>query len=279
MPGGTPTETLSRCLSGHNDTMASLGISNTNVQQLRRLLARRSERQDAGLFVIEGSVLTAEAVRAGWVCVAQFRPAGSAVEVEGAGTVHELAAGVFEKVASTQSPQAPLTIAEMHVSDASAVLATSSFAVVLDQISDPGNLGTIMRSAEAAGVDVIVLTPGSVDAYNPKVIRASAGAVFHVPIVVASLDEVSAAGLDLAGTSSHGFAGRTVVAHTEADLAGRIAVVMGNEASGLPDEWTDTVGPINTWLTIPHAGRSESLNVAMAATVIVFEAARQRGDH
>ncbi len=66
------------------------------------------------------------------------------------------------------------------------------------------------------------------------------------------------------------------MSYTDADLSGRIAVVMGNEAAGLPDDWNDTVGPVRSWITIPHSGRSESLNVAMATTVLVFEAARQR---
>jgi RNA methyltransferase, TrmH family len=159
---------------------------------------------------------------------------------------------------------------------AAEVLAAASFVVVLDRIADPGNLGTILRSSEAAGADAVVLTPGSVDPYNPKVVRASAGALFHVPVIEATLDEVAAAGLDLVGTSSHEAPGRTVQPHTSADLSGRLAVVMGNEAAGLPAEWTDTEGPIRRWVTIPHRGRSESLNVAMAATILVFEAARQR---
>ena len=87
---------------------------------------------------------------------------------------------------------------------------------------------------------------------------------------------MATAGFVLAGTSSHEFAGRTVVEHTDADLTGRLAIVMGNEAAGLPDEWNDEVGPIDVWLTIRHRGRSESLNVAMATTVLAFEAARQR---
>jgi RNA methyltransferase, TrmH family len=97
-----------------------------------------------------------------------------------------------------------------------------------------------------------------------------------VPVLVGEVDDVAAAGLSLFGTTSHDVAGRTVVAYSEADMTGRIAIVMGNEAAGLPDEWSDTVGPVRTWLTIPHRGRSESLNVAMATTVLVFEAARQR---
>ncbi len=107
-------------------------------------------------------------------------------------------------------------------------------------------------------------------------VRASAGALFHVPVVEATIDEVAAAGLTTIGTTSHDTPGRTVAAHTATDLTGRIALVMGNEAAGLPADWSDDVGPIRQWVTIPHVGRSESLNVAMAATVLVFEAARQR---
>ncbi|MDG1265924.1 MAG: RNA methyltransferase [Ilumatobacter sp.] len=257
--------------------MGDLGFTNKQVQRLRRLLARRSARQDEGLFVIEGPVFAAEAVGAGWICVSQYRPKGSEVEIKGAGPLADLAAGVFEKVATTHSPQAPLVLVELPDRNAAEVLAHSSFAVVLDQIGDPGNLGTILRSAEAAGADVVVLTPGSADAFNPKAVRASAGALFHVPVVVANLDDVADAGFLLAGTSSHTFPGRTVIEHTAADLTGRLAIVMGNEAAGLPDEWDDTHGPIGTWLTIRHRGRSESLNVAMAATILVFEVARQRG--
>lgn len=256
-----------------------LRFDHDRVQHLRALLARRPERVEHGRFVVEGPVLVAEAVAAGWTCVMQFVPGGqAAAAVVGAGEVVELAPGVFERAASTQHPQPPMAIVAMPDRDAAEVLASAEFVVVLDRISDPGNLGTILRSAEAAGADAVVLTAGSVDPYNPKVVRAAAGALFHLPVVVASLDEVAEAGFVLAGTSSHAFAGRTVVEHTSADLTGRLAIVMGNEAAGLPDEWNDEVGPVDVWLTIRHRGRSESLNVAMATTVLVFEAARQRSD-
>jgi TrmH family RNA methyltransferase len=255
--------------------MSALAYTNSRVQELRRLIGRRSSRHEAGRFVVEGPVLVGEAVAAGWTIEAQFVPEGSDTAVDGAGPVVELADGVLERVASTEAPQPPIAIVEMRPSAPDA-LATSSFVVVLDRIADPGNLGTILRSAEAAGADAVVLTPGSADPYNPKVVRASAGALFHVPVITAALDDVVNAGLRLVGTTSHGFAGRSTVPYTEADLTGRIAIVMGNEAAGLPDEWDDEVGPVRSWVTIPHAGRSESLNVAMAATVLVFEAARQR---
>ena len=256
--------------------MSALAFNSNKVQELRRLLGRRSSRYDERRFVVEGPVLVADAVAAGWICKEQFVPEGSDSAIDGAGEVFELAEGVLERVASTETPQAPLAIVEMPADRTLELLPTASFVVVLDRVGDPGNLGTILRSAEAAGADLVVLTPGSVDPFNPKVVRSSAGALFHVPVLTATIDDVAAADLGLFGTTSHGFPGRSVVPYTGADLTGRIAVVMGNEAAGLPDDWTDTVGPVRSWITIPHRGRSESLNVAMATTVIVFEAARQR---
>jgi TrmH family RNA methyltransferase len=257
--------------------MSALAYNNSRVRELRRLLGRRSSRHDAGRFVVEGPVLVAEAVAAGWACDAQFVPAGSDVAIEGAGPVFELADGVLERVGSTDAPQAPLAVVAMRDADPGS-LATAEFVVVLDRVTDPGNLGTILRSAEAAGADLVVVTPGSVDPYNPKVVRSSAGAVFHVPVITAEIADVAAAGVRLFGTTSHRHTDRTVRPHTDVELTGRIGIVMGNEAGGLPDDWNDATGPIDSWVTIPHQGRSESLNVAMAATVLVFEAARQRSD-
>jgi len=260
--------------------MSALAFNNPRVQQLRRLLGRRSARTDDGRFVVEGPVLVAEAVAAGWSCEAQYVAAAGDDTVSsgivGAGPVYELAPGVLDRVASTTTPQGPLAIVAIPGHDPIELLASASFVIVLDGVADPGNLGTILRSAEAAGADLVVLTSGSVDPYNPKAVRASAGALFHVPVVTATLDDVLAAGITTLGTTSHDASRRTVTLYTDADLTGRIAVVMGNEAAGLPDEWTDAQGPIHSWVTIPHRGRSESLNVAMAATVLVFEAARQR---
>jgi len=254
----------------------ALAFNNSKVQQLRRLLGRRSSRYEEGLFVVEGPVLTREAAAAGWSCEAQFWPEGADDSIAGAGAVLELSDGVLERVASTESPQPPLCIVSMPELKHVSLLEHAEFVVVLDRLGDPGNLGTVIRSVEAAGADLVVITPGSVDLYSPKVVRASAGALFHVPVVVATIDEVAESGLRLFGSTSHVADARTAVSYTAADLTGRIALVMGNEASGLPEEWTDSAGPIDHWVTIPHQGRSESLNVAMAATVLAFEAARQR---
>ena len=237
-----------------------LTFKNPKVQHLRRLIGRRSARSESGSFVVEGSVLIGEAVAAGWEIVAEFVASG-AEPVTGA-PAHRLADGVIERVASTEHPQPHL--AEVRIPTVADPLATAALVIVADELNDPGNLGTIVRSAEAAGADAVVLTPGSVDPYNPKVVRASAGALFHVTVVQASLDDVRAAGLRLIGTSSH-LGGP----HTATDWSGRVAIVMGSEAHGLPDD-----APVDTWVRIEHHGRAESLNVAMAATLLVFEASR-----
>jgi TrmH family RNA methyltransferase len=217
---------------------------------------------EEGVFVVEGMALLQQAVDAGWVVESQFVPRGG-VALDGASAVFECAPNVIERVASTESPQPLLAVVRMRPSE---LPAEAQFALVADRLGDPGNAGTIIRSAEAAGADVVVFTPGSVDVYNPKVVRASAGSLFRIPVVEATLDVVAAAGLRLLATSSH----RGEV-YTQVALAGRIAVVVGNEAHGVPDD-----APVDGWLTIPHAGAAESLNVAMAATVVAFEVARQR---
>ena len=206
-----------------------------------------------------------EAVAAGWDVQAQFVAPGGQ-PVAGAGTVHRLAPGVIEKVATTETPQPMMAIVSRRASTVD-VLRTATFVVVADRISDPGNLGTILRSAEASGAGAVVLTPGTVDPTNPKVVRASAGSIFHVPIVDdLPLADLADHALVRLGTSSH--LGRDF---TTTDLTRRVAIVLGNEAHGLGDD-----APVDEWITIAHLGRSESLNVAMAAAVLCFEVARQR---
>ena len=214
------------------------------------------------MFVVEGLALLSQAVDAGWIVESQFVPRGG-LALEHASAVFECAPNVIERVASTESPKPLLAVVHMRPSE---LPGDAQFALVADRLGDPGNAGTIIRSAEAAGADVVVFTPGSVDVYNPKVVRASAGSLFRIPVVEAELADVAATGLRLLATSSH-----HGEVYTETVLSGRVAVVVGNEAHGVPHD-----APVDGWLTIPHAGAAESLNVAMAATVVAFEVARQR---
>jgi len=179
---------------------------------------------------------------------------------------------VARRVSDVENPSGLFAVVGIPTTEVD-VLDGAGFVVVADRVADPGNLGTIMRSAEAAGVDALVVTPGTVDHTNPKVLRASAGAVFHLPVVAASLGDVARRGLRVVGTSSH-----HGVAHDRFDWTGRVAIVAGNEAAGLDgDPDGDAADDIDEWVRIEHRGRAESLNVAMALTVLCFEAARQRG--
>ncbi|NCV75427.1 RNA methyltransferase [bacterium] len=185
--------------------------------------------------------------------------------------VHILENGVLERVASTTSPQPVIAIVRRRTFGIDSIK-TAQWVVVADGISDPGNLGTIFRSAEAAGASAVVLTPGTVEAFNPKVVRASAGSMFYVPIIEdVKTYKLQAAGFRVIGTSSHDQEGS--IDYTSADFTDRVAIVVGNEAHGLVDS-----SNIDQWVMVPHRGRSESLNVAMAATLVCFEVAKQR-DH
>lgn len=242
-----------------------LALSNQRVQRLRRLLSRREERRSEGVLVVEGAVLIREAADAGWEIESQF-VAPDAEPLDVGGDVLLLASGVMERVASTESPQPVIAIVRRRSVD-SGIVDSADFLVVADGVSDPGNLGTMMRSAEASGADALVVTPGTVDHTNPKVVRASAGSIFRLPVLeMADVAELAAAGFVPVGTTSHG-----ATSYTDLDMTRRIALVLGNEPRGLSAD-----AHVAEWVTIPLEGQVESLNVAMACAVLCFEVARQR---
>lgn len=185
--------------------------------------------------------------------------------------------GVLEKVGSTRTPQPVLAVTAMPAPDRDA-LAREGLVVVAVGVSDPGNLGTLVRSAEASGAAAIVLGPGSVDAYNPKVVRASAGAIFGIPLVDAESEGWTAVeALDALGELGRQRLGATAgggTPHPDVDFTCPTAVVLGNEAHGI-DAAVDA--RLDGHVRIAMAGPAESLNVAMAGTVLCFESARQRG--
>jgi TrmH family RNA methyltransferase len=254
-----------------------LGFTSGRVKRLRQLLERSSVRRRERAFVVEGPTMVGDALDAGadleclFVAPATEAPVVARAEAQGV-PVFELAPGVLERVAGTVSPQPVLAVARMLDVELDA-LAEQTLVVVCVDVRDPGNLGTVLRSAEAAGVGGIICCDGSVDVYNPKCVRASAGSLFHTRIVargepVKVLGTLGDWGLRCLGTRPD--AGEP---YHRVDLTAPTALVLGNEANGLP---APAAAAVDGWLTIPMAGRSESLNVGMAAAVLCFEAARQR---
>jgi RNA methyltransferase, TrmH family len=247
------------------------------IKRLRRLSGRRSARDAERVFVLEGAKVIREALRAGAPLEAVFvtGDADDPVIEEAArlGTrVFELAPGVMEAVADAVTPQAVMALTP-YIDVPLDAVDTADLAVVLVDVRDPGNAGTVLRSAEAAGARAVVCCDGSVDVYNPKTVRASAGAVFHVPVVVGGdpvevLDRMGSWGLQRLGAVAAGG-----VDYLAANLRRPTALVLGNEAHGLPEA---TAASLDGTVSIPMAGRAESLNVGMAAAVLCFEAVRQR---
>ncbi len=256
-----------------------VSVRHPSVQRLRRLSGRRSARSDEGAYVIDGPTLLAEALAAGLgvdEVVAEPSCPDDLLERAAASgaTVRRVEAGVLARVTDTVTPQPVAAIVPLPVAtSADAATAAGPLALVLVGVGDPGNAGTLLRSAEGAGAGAVVFCDGSVDPYGPKCVRASAGSVFRLVVVrdapsSDALRHLKAAGLITVGTLARG-----APPYDEVDLAGPVAVVLGSEAHGLSDA---VARAVDRAVTIPLAGRTESLNVGMAGTILCFESLRQR---
>jgi TrmH family RNA methyltransferase len=186
--------------------------------------------------------------------------------------VHELEPDVLRRVADAVTPQPVLAVVGRVDVPLDRVQALQPVVVCVD-LRDPGNLGAIVRSAEATGTGAIICCKGTVDVYNPKCVRASAGALFHLPLVVGGEPEQVLETLGRWGRRRLAAQAAGGLAPECCDLGGPTAIVLGNEARGLP---SGLDGVLDGRVTIPMSGAVESLNVSVAAAVLCFEAARQR---
>jgi TrmH family RNA methyltransferase len=255
---------------------------NARLKELRRALAHpgRGERSLAG---IEGPNLLQEALRAGLRVDCVFAAQGVEELLEGLALPPEteillLPKELLDSALTTEAPQAIAALVETPDWSWANVLGnrgkTAPLVVVLAGVQDPGNLGTILRSAEAFGADGVLSLPGTVSAWNPKAVRASAGSVFRLPLVSASAEE-SFARLREAGATIWTTAVQGAKPAPEVDLAGAVALLIGNEGNGVPE---DVAAQADGAVTIPCPGTVESLNAAVAASVLLYEASRQRAE-
>jgi RNA methyltransferase, TrmH family len=251
--------------------------SNVRVKQLRAAFAGHA-RLSGGLVAIEGDHLLAEALRSGIVlktvfvsdkrAVPEFVPHGVETLV--------LTDGLFASVVETHAPQgvaALIVPAEFNLSQAVDGNA-APLILIAAGLQDPGNMGTLVRSAEAFGATGVLATPGTVSAWNQKALRASVGSVFRVPVVSVTAEEV--AGLRRMGIKLLATVGEDsydVVAAQKMNLRGACALMIGNEGSGLAAEWMEMA---DAQVTIPCPGPVESLNAGVAGSLLLYEASRQR---
>jgi len=259
---------------------------NQHIKYVRRL-SQRKFREQEGKFVIEGVRFLEEALQADWPLelvlhtpgiTGQAR-AGQLLDLLSQRGVSLLAvdAPLFRELADTESPQGVLAVTCVPEEQdlVSRVLAAQDqdLLVLVDGIRDPGNLGTIIRSADAAGADGVLILKGSVDPYNSKTLRSTMGSIFHMPVLPvvdreSLLSQLSTAGWGLVV----GEVGAVKLIH-QCELTGRVVLAVGSEAEGISDAVRQAA-----WerVRIPMPGRAESLNAGVAAGIMLYETVRQR---
>ena len=258
-------------------------IDNPRSPRVRAVakLAKRSAREETGLFLVEGPQSVSEALAFHPENVVELFVAAPVAErythlsraaAEAGIPVETVTDAVLEAMADTVTPQGVIATARQLSTTVADLLARAPRLVaVLEEIRDPGNAGTIIRAADAAGADGVIFTGNSVDAYNPKVVRSTTGSIFHVPVAQngtldAALDAVRAAGLQVLAADVKG----ADLPRVRDILPRPTAWVFGNEAHGLPDEQLRLADRV---VKVPIYGHAESLNLATAASVCLYESA------
>ncbi|MCD8398717.1 MAG: RNA methyltransferase [Lachnospiraceae bacterium] len=252
--------------------------SNLQVKQLIQLQKKAKERNTQDVFVVEGSKMALEVPDSQLVQIyvsERFYEKDPAFFGEDR-PVTVLSDRVFESVSDTRTPQGVLCVVRQYHYDLEDLLGTAArepLIIALENLQDPGNLGTIVRTAEGAGVTGILLSPGCVDLYNPKVIRSTMGAVYRMPFYYTDDFERELRTLKQRGVRLFAAHLEGSVPYDEETYCGPSGFLIGNESQGLTDE---TAAIANARIRIPMCGQVESLNAAVAASVLMYEANRQR---
>ncbi|TFH32211.1 MAG: RNA methyltransferase [Anaerolineales bacterium] len=251
--------------------------TNSQIQYVRKLQSKRRARQQERLFVIEGTRLLEEALLAGCKPNLVLYTTGWGErfpqlieELQASGAQIELVVDtVLASCSDVETPQGVLAVLPMAETS---MATTQDVALVIDRMADPGNLGTVLRTALAANVGTVYLTSGTVDVYNPKVVRAGMGAHFHLQLQEASIEQI----IEALGNLELWIAGaRLGQVYHQVSWHKPIALAIGSEAQGIdPRLQAHAAGQVH----IPIAANSESLNAATAAAIILFEIQRQRGN-
>ena len=251
---------------------------NPRLKFVRRLQKSVRARRENGSFVAEGVRLAEEALRAGIparivLFVDGLNARGMAV-VEGyrarGAETWLLSAEAIRSVSATETPQGVLLVLPFPKLP---LPQKPDFALILDGVRDPGNMGAILRTAWAAGVQAVFLTGGCVDPFNPKVVRAAMGAHFHLPLRQASPEQIPGM---LGGATVYLAAAGEGAPYTKADFRRPLALLIGGEADGVTEAVRRALRP--SPVHIPMPGGAESLNAAVAAAVLIYEVLRQRTD-
>ena len=263
--------------------MIITSVQNARIKHVVALQQKSSLRREEGLFVVEGQREIEHCIACGYEIVEMFsRSEECGVWSEEWGTPHTtiVTPQVYEKMAYRGSTEGIIAVAKCKDHSLSSLLTPHSsllgtpnpLIVVLESVEKPGNLGAILRTAEAAGVDAVIVCDPLTDIYNPNLIRASIGGVFSVPVAVCDSKEC------IAFLKERGI--RILTAqlqdsyeYYDYDMRRATAIVMGTESTGLTDQWREAA---DAHIRIPMLGRLDSLNVSVSAAILMYEAVRQR---
>lgn len=250
-------------------------LQNPKVKNLVKLIEKSSERRSQDLIVIEGLRELQLALTAGMeISQLYFCPSIGASQNElPAQQYFEVSKEVFAKVAYRENSDGYIALLKpRYFSLENLPLTNNPFIIVLEAVEKPGNLGAILRTADAANIDAVIICDPRTDIYNPNAIRSSVGCIFTIPIVVSTNEEVKN-WLEKKGINHYAAALTATKNYTEINFAKPSAIVMGTEATGLSDFWLKNS---TAQIKIPMEGKIDSLNVSISTAVLTFEAKRQR---
>lgn len=254
-------------------------LTNPKVKQLIQLRNRSRARREADVFVVEGirmfQEIPVEKVKEVYVTESFLKKYKQEEKLKQL-RYEVVSEEVFAKMSDTMTPQGVFCVVScFHYTLREVLGGENPLVLALEDIQDPGNLGTMLRTAEGAGVTGIVMSKGCVDIYNPKVIRSTMGSVYRMPFYVAEDLGDTLEDMKKQGFSVYGAALGDNTEYTEVSYAGKSAILIGNEGNGLKDE---TLTKVTKTVLIPMAGQVESLNASVSAAVLMYEASRQRRD-
>ncbi len=252
--------------------------SNSQIKKISKLLKNSKERREQGVFIVEGIKMFLEAKKLGLIEKAYlsedlYKEWYQNISLKQVN--YEVVDNkVFKEISDTMTPQGIIAIVRMQKAYMEDVLEEDTFELVfLENLRDPGNLGTIVRTAEGAGVSAIILSKESVDIYNPKVVRATMGSIFRMKVLYvedirAAMRLAQEAGAVLYATHLKG-----KKYYDEIEFESKVGIIIGNEANGIKRE---TAEQADYYMKIPMCGQVESLNAAVATAIIMYEISRQR---
>lgn len=255
---------------------------NPKIKQIKSLY-RKKERWNSKLFLVEGIKIVEE-------CIDNNYPIENIIytdelfNITGGEEIYEkiklydkliyVPQKLFKEISDTENPQGIMAIAKFTQRPINKLFKSKNpFILFLDEVQDPGNMGTIIRTADAFNIDGIVVSEGSVDIYNPKVVRSTMGSIFRIPIYhtwdkIGTIKELKNRGFEIFTTSLEG---KDYIYNI--DFKGSSVILIGNESKGVSFELHSLA---NQWIKIPILGETESLNVAVASSIIMYEVMRQR---